>query len=216
MATAKERVEMPVLWKEEGNIGFIILNDPPSNAMTINLFDCFIDILDTKIKNHIKAIIIYGAGRYFSSGANLNDLLENIRENVPVVEKKRVCPPDFLISHYRSFLRLTTFDIPVIAAIKGVCMGSALELALSCDVRICSSGAVLGLPETTFGLIPGCGGIGRLRQLAGDAKALELILRGCSFSAEEALNWNIIDKVLPKKDVLDFSIRLAQNMINTK
>ena len=101
-------------------------------------------------------------------------------------------------------------NIPVIAAIKGVCIGSALELALHCHFRLCSENTILGLPESTFGLMPGVGGIPKLMDLAGKAKTIELVLNGITFNPEDALKWNIVDAVYPKKNLMDKAIELAK------
>jgi enoyl-CoA hydratase/carnithine racemase len=92
-----------------------------------------------------------------------------------------------------------------------VCLGSALELALFCHARICGKGSVLGLPESGFGLVPGCGGIQMIQALAGRSRALELILSGSSFTAEEAFAWKIVDKIVAKKDIVDSAVKLIKN-----
>ena len=78
-----------------------------------------------------------------------------------------------------------------------------------CHFRISAEGAVLGLPESTYGLIPGIGGIQNLGALAGQAKAIELVLKGNTFSAEQALNWKIVDCIVPKKELMEVAIKLA-------
>jgi enoyl-CoA hydratase len=110
------------------------------------------------------------------------------------------------LDHFRFFQRC---GVPVVAAIRGVCLGSALELALFCHRRVCGQGAVLGLPESTFGLLPGCGGVSRLTSLAGTGRSLELILSGETYSAEEAFRWNIVDLICEK----DYVIREAERLI---
>ena len=104
--------------------------------------------------------------------------------------------------------------IPVISAIRGVCLGSALELAFFSHIRICGDGAIFALPETTFKLIPGCGGIQRIIQCAGLARGLEIILNGDNFNAQEALEWGIVHAVVPKKEVIDRALSLAENIVN--
>ncbi|MFH1321785.1 MAG: enoyl-CoA hydratase/isomerase family protein [Bacteroidota bacterium] len=203
-----------IIWKEEEGIGHLILNHPPTNLMTKAFFDELKDLVDNTLKKScVDAIVIYGNGRHFSAGADLNDLLTYIKNNTKTDKEGNITGyPDFLIEHYRTFSFFEKTTIPVIAAIRGVCIGSALELALFCNIRLCGAGAILGLPETTFNLIPGCGGIQKLLSLTGQAKTMELILQGKTFSPEEAIKYNIIDKIVHKKDVIDIAIKLAKKM----
>jgi enoyl-CoA hydratase len=85
---------------------------------------------------------------------------------------------------------------PVVAAINGLCMGGGLELALACDIRIASMAATaIGLPETRVGIFPGGGGTQRLPRVVGEARALEIILRGLTFEADEAQRIGLIHEV---------------------
>jgi enoyl-CoA hydratase len=85
---------------------------------------------------------------------------------------------------------------PVIAAINGLCMGGGFELSLACDIRVASPGVeAIGLPETRVGIFPGGGGTQRLPRVVGEAKALEIILRGLTFGAEEALRIGAVHEI---------------------
>jgi enoyl-CoA hydratase len=85
---------------------------------------------------------------------------------------------------------------PVVAAINGLCMGGGFELALACDIRIASPGVeAIGLPETRVGIFPGGGGTQRLPRVVGEAKALEIILRGLTFEADDALRIGLIHEI---------------------
>jgi enoyl-CoA hydratase len=85
---------------------------------------------------------------------------------------------------------------PVVAAINGLCMGGGFELSLACDIRIASPGVeAIGLPETRVGIFPGGGGTQRLPRVVGEAKALEIILRGLTFGADEALRIGAIHEI---------------------
>lgn len=85
---------------------------------------------------------------------------------------------------------------PVVAAINGICMGGGFELALACDIRIASEACTsIGLPETRVGIFPGGGGTQRLPRVVGEARALEIILRGLTFEADEALRIGLIHEL---------------------
>jgi enoyl-CoA hydratase/carnithine racemase len=166
------------------------------------------------LKSDVKGIIIHGAGRHFSSGADLDDLIKpmaTMKKNaarLPVAELK------FFLENLKTFIFFDALKIPVVAAIRGVCLGSGLELALSCHARRCGRGSVLGFPEIGFGLLPGCGGIQKINEISGRSRALELILSGSSFSEEEALEWKLVDKIVPKKDVVGSAVRIIKSVEN--
>jgi len=192
-------------WAVEERIGWFMIGEPPANAMTMEFFSAFGQWIDrVSADPSLKAVIIVGNGRHFSSGADLQELLENSSENL-------------LLENSLNFARLGRLKIPVIAAIRGVCLGSAFELALWCHFRICAEDAVLGLPEASYNLMPGLGGIGHMTALAGKARGVELILRGATFLPAEAFEMDLVDAVVPKKDLCrlasDFAKALPENMI---
>jgi enoyl-CoA hydratase len=114
-----------------------------------------------------------------------------------------------MLENYQAFVTLEQLEIPVISAIRGVCLGSAFELALFSHFRICAGDAVLGLPESTFNLMPGIGGIQRVATLAGKSKAIELILRGITFPAQDALEMGLVDAIVPRNEVMPLSLAFA-------
>ena len=192
-----------IAWEIQDGIGYLSFVDPPENRME-TLFFQELQLLTTSIipKSKISAIIISGSGRHFSSGANLDDLLLEI--------EKEKSESGILFSNSQSLQFFSDLNIPVIAAIKGVCLGSALELALHCHFRLCATDAILGLPESGFNLIPGLGGIPKLNKLSGTAKTIELALKGNTFTASDALDWNIVDAVYPKKELVNQAVFLAK------
>jgi enoyl-CoA hydratase/carnithine racemase len=199
-------------WKIEQAIGHLILDQPPANTMTRLFFD-ELGILTHDIipKSAIKALIIYGNGRHFSSGADHYDLRKRIIENLPSNYPAEL--PYFLKDTIQSFLFFEKLEIPSFAAIRGTCLGSALELALFCKYRICAEGTVLGFPETSFGLMPGCGGSIKLPAIVGRAKAMEIIISGRNFSASEAYSWGIVHKIVHRKILIEETVKMATSMI---
>jgi enoyl-CoA hydratase/carnithine racemase len=111
---------------------------------------------------------------------------------------------------------LDELEIPVIAAISGVCFGAGLEIALACDIRICEENALFAFPEANHDLFPGLGGSRRLAELTGKSTALELVLNGDMINAEKALELIIVDEVVEKKQALNHAIGLARKLTNNR
>jgi enoyl-CoA hydratase/carnithine racemase len=200
-------------WKIEFGIGHLILNQPPSNTMS-GLFFTELGIMTGKIipESALKALIIYGNGRHFSSGADPDELKSKITGNLPSEYPKKL--PSFLKENTESFHFFEKLAIPSFAAIRGACFGSAMELALFCRYRICAEGSVLGFPETSFGIMPGCGGTIKLPAIVGRAKAIEIIIGGKNFSASEAYDWGIVHKIVNRKVLIDETLKMATALIN--
>ncbi len=198
----------------DNKIGHIILNQPPSNKMSLEFFLEFNDIIEKISRTgSIRALVISGKGRHYSSGADLPLLLQEIHSRSEVDQQgKIISAPDFLAENDNAFMTLDQLRIPVISAIRGVCLGSALELALFCHFRFCGEDAVFGLPEASFNLIPGLGGVSKVASLAGKANAIELVLRGKTFTAVDAYRLNLIDRILPKREVLQRSMEFASSI----
>lgn len=107
---------------------------------------------------------------------------------------------------------IDTFDGPVIAAIGGDAFGQGLELALACDLRICSQNAKFGMPQVPAGQMPWDGGTQRLSRLVGRGKALEMILLGETIEALEAYRIGLVHKVVPPVDLMQVGLDMAHKM----
>lgn len=146
----------------------------------------------------VRAIVVTGAGeKAFCAGADLKER-QGMSENEVRVQ----------VGLYRSELGpLDRSPKPVVAAINGAALGGGLELALCCDLRVAAAHAVLGLPETSLGIIPGAGGTQRLPRVVGEARAKEMILLARRLSAAEALAWGLVNRVAPAgKSVVDDAV----------
>jgi enoyl-CoA hydratase/carnithine racemase len=183
------------------------LCSPPANRTDRLFFEEFSEIL-TAIGRYpeIRGLIIYGRGRHFSSGADIEELKSYLGlSNAMAVEESKN-------RSLASFHSLTKMPFPVVAAIQGCCLGSGMELALACHYRICTKNALFSLPETRFGLMPGCGGTIRLPQLVGVGRALEIILSGQNLLADDALRLGIVDVITDKKDLLGTALKLIEKL----
>jgi enoyl-CoA hydratase/carnithine racemase len=182
--------------------------------MTINFFAKLKKIVDmVKRLDSINGLIICSKGRHFSSGADLQELTEVIKKAIDSEEWSGTERHLSILDENReTFETLATLSIPVVAAMHGVCIGSAFELALCADVRVCEERTTLGLPEVSFGVMPGCGGTVRLTKLAGAGVALDLILTGQLISAEEAQVAGIADIVVARKQSVDVARKLIKSV----
>jgi enoyl-CoA hydratase len=108
--------------------------------------------------------------------------------------------------------RLEKLLIPVVACVKGYSLGGGTELALACDFIYASENATFGLPEITLGLIPGWGGTQRLSRLVGKSMAKEICLTGSFFSAMEAKEIGILNKIFPQEALLEETIKTVKKM----
>jgi enoyl-CoA hydratase/carnithine racemase len=196
----------PITLKIEDRVAHVILDAPPDNRMNSRFFACLKEILQQiKAADGVNAAVVYSGGRHFSAGADVRDITENVYR--AYTEGK--CP-DVIVKEYALIFReIECMHIPVIAAVTGICTGSGLELALACNMRICSADALLGCPELSWGIITGLNGSIRLEKTIGRSKALEVILTGDLVTARDAYRIGLVDKLLPKKEVLPYTLELA-------
>ncbi|MFP4023397.1 MAG: enoyl-CoA hydratase/isomerase family protein [Thiohalospira sp.] len=182
-----------VEWEREGDIGIITLSNNKENYLKEPDFIEIEKIQQWTGYPGLKGIIIKGLGRNFSAGANLERLKEIAKDHHLLSEK---------ISKGKKLLNyIEDLEIPVIAAINGVCFGGGLEIALACHIRIASKTALFAFPEINLGLIPGLGGTYRSFKLLKN-KAFEIVLNGDMINAEKALSIGLIDDITDNRDAL--------------
>lgn len=191
--------------ERDGAIARLVLGSPPRNTLTLEALDSLGEAVTKLLLVPTEAVIVCGRGRHFSSGADIDELLELTHGSWDAEGS--------LKRHRRAFDELEHSPVPVVAAISGCCLGVGLELALACHVRIAGDTAVLSLPEASFGLLPGCGGLVRLAQQCGSAVALELSLSGRLVSASEALSLGIVDQVVPRRELEAAAMATARALI---
>src|SRR5579863_641504 len=163
------------------------------NAMSLEVMNEFISVLDELEKDSSKVIIITGAGqKAFSAGADIEYM-----SNIGPTEAEK-----YALRGHEVLNRIEKLEKPVIAAVNGYALGGGCELALSCDIRFASPNAQLGQPEVTLGICPGWGGTQRLLRIVGPAGAKDLIFSGRKIIAEEALSMGLINKIFPSESLL--------------
>lgn len=153
----------------------------------------------------IKVIILTGSGeKAFVAGA---DIAEFAHFTAPEGEQLAVQGQEILFDFVQNL------STPVIAAINGFALGGGLELAMACHFRIASENAKMGLPEVSLGVIPGYGGTQRLPQLIGKGKAMELIMTAEMMDAKTALNYHLVNYVVPQIELIPFAENIAKKIL---
>ena len=110
------------------------------------------------------------------------------------------------------FLMIENFPLPVIAAVNGFALGGGCELAMSCDIRICSDNAMFGQPEVGLGITPGFGGTQRLARLVGMGMAKQLLYTARNIDAGEALRIGLVNAVVPQAELMDTALKMASTI----
>ncbi len=191
-------------WEVREEIGILTINNPPENYLFEPEFVPLDQLKQWTDDPGLKGILIHGKGKHFSAGGDLKRLFEIISKDELLEEK--LAAGNALIDH------LIGTNLPLAAAIHGVCFGGGLEIALACHIRVASEKTLFAAPETGHGLIPGMGGTFRLPAAVGKAEALKMILTGDMVSTEEAYSMKLIDFIVPRKEVLPFTFSMLRRM----
>lgn len=184
----------------EGTIATLTISAPQSlNALNSAILEELGQFLDT-LTPATRVLIITGDGeKSFVAGADIKEMA-NLNESEGRAFGERGA---------RLFRRIETLPIPIIAAINGFALGGGCELAMACDIRICSDNARFGQPEVGLGIIPGFSGTVRMARLVGMGIAKDLIFSGRNIKADEALRIGLVNAVYPLADLMPQALALA-------
>ena len=194
-----------VTYEVENRIAVVTINNPPMNALSKAVFEQTGKVFDEIEKDDgIKAVVCVGEGRAFIAGADIK-MLQTLKSAKEARE--------LVALFHQSLNKIEALNKPVIAAIHGFCLGGGLEFALACHMRIAGEKAQFGVPEIKLGIFPGAGGTQRLPRVVGQAKALEMILTGQFISAQEALSWGLVNRVVEQDQVKEEAMKLASEIL---
>ena len=176
-----------LIFEKEGAVAHISLDRPSVlNAYNVQMRDDFHEAL-TAVSDDpdVRALLVTGEGRAFCAGADLTEF---------------GTAPSLVIARQVRWQRdvwgqMIDLEIPVVAAVHGYCIGSGLEIALLCDIRVAADDTVFAMPEVRLGMIPAAGGTQTLPRHAGTSLALDLLLTGRRFTAREALEMGLVTRL---------------------
>ncbi len=193
----------------ENNIYIITVNRPEKlNALNKTVIEELSSAIDEIYHNkEIRSSIITGAAeKAFVAGADISEFLQLDENSGEALARK---------GQTAVFDKIENSPKPIIAAVNGFALGGGCELALACHFIIASENAKFGQPEVNLGLIPGYGGTQRLTQLVGKNRAMQLIMTGEMFSASDAMQYGMVNKVVAQSELLNEAKKIL-SLINTK
>ncbi len=194
--------ETVIFEKDDRGLAYVTLNRPEAlNAFSVRMRDDLYEVLSAiKIDDEIRAVIFKGSGeKAFCAGADLKEFL-----TAPSSVKAR------RIRVVRDLWRLfLSMPQPLIAALHGYVLGSGMEIALYCDLRIASDDVVFGLPEVGLGILPAAGGTQTLPRLLGLAASLDMLLTGRRLKGKEAFDSGMVHQLVPKDRLLQLAEEVA-------
>ena len=191
-----------VLTEIRGRVGIVTLNRPQAmNAFNQTMLTELFDALETFDKDErVGAMVVTGNEKAFAAGADIKEMSE--------------ASPFEMINQGRvdQFDRIQKINKVVIAAVSGWALGGGCEFSISCDMIIASETAKFGQPEITIGVIPGAGGTQRLARLLGKHLAMEMVINNCTLTAAEALQFGMVNRVVPVDRYLNEAVALAEEI----
>jgi len=185
----------------EGRVAILTINRPDKlNALNSKVHVEGVAALDELRKDsEVRVVVITGAGeKSFVAGADISEF----EGKTPVTQRAT-------FQERTLFNTIDTFPKPVIAMVNGFCLGGGNELALACDLRICSENARFSQPEINLGIIPGGGGTQRLTRLVGEGRSMEMVLTGDMIDAETANGFGLVNHVYAADELRARTLELA-------
>jgi enoyl-CoA hydratase len=193
--------------EKRGAVAVLTINRPDKlNALNHQVHADGVAALDElRRDDEVRVVVLTGSGeKSFIAGADISEF----KGQTPVTQRD--------IFHERTlFNSVDTFPKPVIAMVNGFCLGGGNELALACDLRICSENAKFSQPEINLGIMPGGGGTQRLTNLVGEGRAMEMMLTGDMIDAQTALSFGLVNHVYPIAELEAKTMEIA-NKISEK
>lgn len=207
--TSHDLVHLRVERPSDGVALLVLTNPEQRNAMSDDMTASWVRAIGELTEDRsLRAVVVTGEGRAFSSGGNVSWLASEPDAGVDSLRAR-------MLPFYRSWLSIRRLEVPTIAAINGPAIGAGLCLALACDLRFAAAGATMGVPFVKLGLHPGMAGTYLLPDAVGPAVARDLFLTGRLVDAEEALRLGLVSRVIEPEHFLDQVLHTAAEIAAT-
>ena len=190
--------------EQQGAVAVLTIDRPKAlNALNPDVLADLKAAFEGIDQNTVRCVVLTGAGdKSFVAGADIGSMSTMTRAEGEAFGK---LGNDI-------FLMVESFPLPVIAAVNGFALGGGCELAMSCDIRICSDNAMFGQPEVGLGITPGFGGTQRLARLVGMGMAKQMMYTARNIDAAEALRIGLVNAVVPQAELMDTVLKMANTI----
>lgn len=190
-----------VRFETDGALGVLVVDNPPLNLMSEKVIAGFADAVDAIETAPIRALLIRTEGPHFMAGADVRVFHERSADQARAMFS-RALPV---------FARLEELPLPTVVAVQGLCLAAGLEVVLCADIVVAGESARFAQVERHIGTTTLLGGIHRLAERAGSARAKQIVFDGDQYSAQQFADWNIVNHVVPDAEVLDRATALARH-----
>lgn len=191
-----------LLVTREDGIAVVQFNRPEVlNALNMALIAELVETLEGLDKDDsVRCIVLTGNEKAFAAGADIKEMAEATAMDM------------LRRDQFARWDRIRKIKKPIVAAVSGFALGGGCELMMTCDMVVASESARIGQPEINIGVMPGAGGTQRLARAVGKVKAMEMVLTGSMITADEALKWGLVNRVVPVEAYLDEAKSLAKEI----
>ena len=193
-----------IKYEVKNKVAIVTIDRPEAlNALNSTVLDELFDVFNVIDQDeNVRCVILTGAGRSFVAGADIAEM-----SSLGPVEAKRFAQKGHKVMNF-----IEKTEKPVIAAINGFALGGGCEISMACDIRIASTKALFGQPETGLGITPGFGGTQRLSKIIGPGNASLLILTAQNIKADEAYRMGLVQKLVEPEELMPTAEALAEKI----
>jgi enoyl-CoA hydratase/carnithine racemase len=199
-----ESGQPPIRLERDGDVAVLVLDDPPLNLFTEETFTAIRAARDEVAASDARAMVFRAEGDLFTGGVDVGRVFKDVSGGE---EGARLAADGI-----RELQAFESLEVPTLALVHGLCLTAGLEASLGCDMIWAADDARFGLVERVVGLTPFGGGVQRMAERAGPARAREFVMTGGLYDAEKMLDWGVVNRVLPAGDLVEKGMKFAREL----
>ncbi len=199
-----ESDENPIRLERDGDVAVLVLDDPPLNLFTERTFVAMREARDAVAASDARAMVFRAEGKVFTGGVDVGRVFADVSGSE---EGSRLAADGI-----RELQAFESLEIPTLSLVHGLCLTAGLEASLGCDMIWAAEGAQFGLVERVVGLTPFGGGVQRMAERAGPARAREFVMTGGLYDAAKMYEWGVVNRVLPADELLEKGMKFAREL----